>query len=46
MVSFLASLQSISISALDVGLGTEAVEAVRTETPAPVPIAAIRVRLH
>ncbi|XP_076019895.1 protein strawberry notch homolog 1 [Genypterus blacodes] len=34
--------QSISISALDVGLGADAVEAVRNETMAPLPIAAIR----
>ncbi|XP_053196621.1 protein strawberry notch homolog 1 [Scomber japonicus] len=30
--------QSISISALDVGLGTESVDVARTEPPAPVPI--------
>uniref|UniRef100_A0A3B4VNS4 Protein strawberry notch homolog 1 n=1 Tax=Seriola dumerili TaxID=41447 RepID=A0A3B4VNS4_SERDU len=30
--------QSISISALDVGVGAETVEVVRTEPPAPVPI--------
>uniref|UniRef100_UPI0037E8FF7D protein strawberry notch homolog 1 isoform X2 n=1 Tax=Semicossyphus pulcher TaxID=241346 RepID=UPI0037E8FF7D len=34
--------QSISISALDVGVGTESVEVVRTEPPAPVPIVTIR----
>uniref|UniRef100_A0A8D0A5B0 Protein strawberry notch homolog 1 n=3 Tax=Sander lucioperca TaxID=283035 RepID=A0A8D0A5B0_SANLU len=34
--------QSISISALDVGVGTESVEGVRTELPAPVPIVTIR----
>ncbi|KAM4634944.1 protein strawberry notch homolog 1 isoform 1-T2 [Polymixia lowei] len=34
--------QSISISALDVGFGTEAVGAVRTEAAAPVPIVTIR----
>ncbi|KAM7368618.1 hypothetical protein PAMP_012941 [Pampus punctatissimus] len=34
--------QSISISALDVGLGTESVDVVRTEPPAPVPIVTIR----
>ncbi|XP_047426383.1 protein strawberry notch homolog 1 isoform X3 [Mugil cephalus] len=34
--------QSISISALDVGVGTESVEAVRPETPAAVPIVTIR----
>ncbi|XP_071393912.1 protein strawberry notch homolog 1 [Centroberyx affinis] len=34
--------QSISISALDVGLGAEAVGAVRTETAAPLPIVTIR----
>lgn len=43
--SFLALLQSISISALDVGLGAESVDVVRTEPPAPVPIVTIRVRL-
>uniref|UniRef100_A0A3Q1GP66 Protein strawberry notch homolog 1-like n=1 Tax=Acanthochromis polyacanthus TaxID=80966 RepID=A0A3Q1GP66_9TELE len=34
--------QSISISALDVGVGTEAVEVVRPEPPAAVPIVTIR----
>ncbi|XP_062290480.1 protein strawberry notch homolog 1 isoform X1 [Scomber scombrus] len=34
--------QSISISALDVGLGTESVDVARTEPPAPVPIVTIR----
>nr|XP_046230400.1 protein strawberry notch homolog 1 isoform X2 [Scatophagus argus] len=34
--------QSISISALDVGVGTESVDVVRTEPPAPVPIVTIR----
>ncbi|XP_040013224.1 protein strawberry notch homolog 1 isoform X2 [Xiphias gladius] len=34
--------QSISISALDVGVGTETVEVVRTEPPAPVPLVTIR----
>ncbi|XP_042365676.1 protein strawberry notch homolog 1-like [Plectropomus leopardus] len=34
--------QSISISALDVGAGTESVEVVRPEPPAPVPIVTIR----
>ncbi|XP_031731076.1 protein strawberry notch homolog 1 isoform X1 [Anarrhichthys ocellatus] len=34
--------QSISISALDVGAGTESVEVIRTEPPAPVPIVTIR----
>uniref|UniRef100_A0A668AMZ7 Protein strawberry notch homolog 1 n=1 Tax=Myripristis murdjan TaxID=586833 RepID=A0A668AMZ7_9TELE len=34
--------QSISISALDVGLGTEAVGAVRTEAAVPLPIVTIR----
>ncbi|XP_049415796.1 protein strawberry notch homolog 1 isoform X2 [Epinephelus fuscoguttatus] len=34
--------QSISISALDVGVGTESVEVVRPEPPAPVPIVTIR----
>ncbi|XP_068430874.1 protein strawberry notch homolog 1 isoform X2 [Clinocottus analis] len=34
--------QSISISALDVGVGTESVEIARTGPPAPVPIVTIR----
>ncbi|XP_074474635.1 protein strawberry notch homolog 1 isoform X2 [Sebastes fasciatus] len=34
--------QSISISALDVGVGTESVDVVRTEPPAPVPIVTFR----
>ncbi|XP_008296810.1 protein strawberry notch homolog 1 isoform X1 [Stegastes partitus] len=34
--------QSISISALDVGVGTEAVDVARPETPAAVPIITIR----
>ncbi|XP_032395029.1 protein strawberry notch homolog 1 isoform X3 [Etheostoma spectabile] len=34
--------QSIAISALDVGVGTESVGVVRTELPAPVPIVTIR----
>ncbi|XP_070844783.1 protein strawberry notch homolog 1 isoform X4 [Chaetodon trifascialis] len=34
--------QSISISALDVGVGTESVDAVRAEPPAPVPVVTIR----
>ncbi|KAM9337822.1 protein strawberry notch homolog 1 [Symphorus nematophorus] len=34
--------QSISISALDVGVGTESVDVVRAEPPAPVPIVTIR----
>ncbi|KAL7377325.1 hypothetical protein ABVT39_025953 [Epinephelus coioides] len=34
--------QSISISALDVGVGTESMEVVRPEPPAPVPIVTIR----
>lgn len=34
--------QSISINALDVGVGTESVEVVRTEPPAPVPIVTVR----
>ncbi|XP_073333867.1 protein strawberry notch homolog 1 isoform X1 [Pagrus major] len=34
--------QSISISALDVGVGTESMDVVRTEPPAPVPIVTIR----
>lgn len=34
--------QSISISALDVGLGTESLEVRQPETPAPVPIVTIR----
>lgn len=45
MLSF-AFLQSISISALDVGVGTESVEVVRPEHPAAVPIVTIRVRLQ
>lgn len=47
MLSF-AFLQSISISALDVGIGvgTESVEVVRPEHPAAVPIVTIRVRLQ
>lgn len=46
MFWFPVVLQSISISALDVGVGTETVEAVRTEPPAPVPIVTIRVRVQ
>ncbi|KAG7215357.1 hypothetical protein INR49_022594 [Caranx melampygus] len=34
--------QSISISALDVGVGAETVEVARTEPPAPVPIVTVR----
>ncbi|XP_020511435.1 protein strawberry notch homolog 1 isoform X2 [Labrus bergylta] len=34
--------QSISINALDVGMGTESVEVTRAEPPAPVPIVTIR----
>uniref|UniRef100_A0A3B4X1X8 Protein strawberry notch homolog 1 n=1 Tax=Seriola lalandi dorsalis TaxID=1841481 RepID=A0A3B4X1X8_SERLL len=34
--------QSISINALDVGVGAETVEVVRTEPPAPVPIVTFR----
>lgn len=45
-VLLLPLFQSISISALDVGVGTESVDVVRTEPPAPVPIVTIRVRLQ
>lgn len=45
MLCFMALLQSISISALDVGVGLEP-EAVRMEPPAPVPVVTIRVRLQ
>ncbi|XP_068191150.1 protein strawberry notch homolog 1 isoform X2 [Antennarius striatus] len=34
--------QSISISALDVGVGTDSVDVVRTEAPVPVPVVTIR----
>lgn len=45
MFYFLVLFQSISISALDVGVATESVDVVRTEPPAPVPIVTFRVRL-
>uniref|UniRef100_A0A4W6D8Z3 Strawberry notch homolog 1 (Drosophila) n=1 Tax=Lates calcarifer TaxID=8187 RepID=A0A4W6D8Z3_LATCA len=38
--------QPSTTHALDVGVGTETVEAVRTEPPAPVPIVTIRVRVQ
>lgn len=46
MFCFLFPFQSISISALDVGVGAESVDVARTEPAASVPIVTIRVRLQ
>lgn len=46
MFWFLLLFQSISISALEGGMGTESVDVFRNNPPVPVPIVTIRVRLH
>lgn len=45
MFCFLLSLQSISISTLGVGVGTESADVVRNEPPAPAPIVSYSVRV-
>lgn len=45
MILCFTVLQSISINTLDIGGGLEA-ESIRVEPPAPVPVLAIRVRIH